>query len=184
MTTVINLLAGPCSGKSVTAALLFARMKMGGFKVELVTEYAKDLVYADRTNVLENDQLYILAKQNYRLSNLVGKVDYIITDTCLLLSNVYPDFHGQDISDTFIDLVRETFNRYDNVNFFLDRPEGYQEFGRTQTHEEALRLDNMILDQLEDSGASFNRVKTDDQTVDKILQHILDIRFYDEGMNN
>ena len=38
-TLVINLIAGPCSGKSTISAELFARLKKMGVKCELVTEY-------------------------------------------------------------------------------------------------------------------------------------------------
>lgn len=44
MTSVINLIGGPGSGKSTTAAGLFFRMKSMGVRCELVTEYAKELV--------------------------------------------------------------------------------------------------------------------------------------------
>jgi ATP:corrinoid adenosyltransferase len=63
---VINIFAGPCAGKSTTAAGLFYLMKVSGYNVELVTEYAKDMTWEGRHNIL-GDQLYILAKQNRRL---------------------------------------------------------------------------------------------------------------------
>lgn len=44
-TTVINLIGSPGTGKSTIAAELFARMKWLGFDVELVSEYAKELVW-------------------------------------------------------------------------------------------------------------------------------------------
>ena len=44
---VINLFAGPGTGKSTTAAGLFYKMKSKGYMVELVTEFAKDLVYQE-----------------------------------------------------------------------------------------------------------------------------------------
>jgi adenylate kinase family enzyme len=66
MMKVINLFGGPGSGKSTLAAGLFERMKIQGLSVELVTEYAKDMVWERRGNILD-DQLYILAKQHRRL---------------------------------------------------------------------------------------------------------------------
>ena len=45
---VINLFGGPGCGKSTTAADLFARMKLRGLSVELVTEYAKDVVWDEK----------------------------------------------------------------------------------------------------------------------------------------
>ena len=43
-TIVINLIGGPCSGKSTVAAELFARLKKMGIKTELVSEYIKDRI--------------------------------------------------------------------------------------------------------------------------------------------
>lgn len=40
---VINLYGGPGTGKSTTAAMLFAKMKLAGFNCEYVPEFAKDL---------------------------------------------------------------------------------------------------------------------------------------------
>ncbi len=45
---VINLWAGPGAGKSTTAAGLFNLMKIRGYNVELVTEFAKEMVYEGR----------------------------------------------------------------------------------------------------------------------------------------
>ena len=59
---VINLLGEPGAGKSTTAAEIYACMKKQGYKVELVTEYAKEVLYEDRYRVIE-DQVYIFAKQ-------------------------------------------------------------------------------------------------------------------------
>jgi predicted ATPase len=58
---VINLYGGPGTGKSTTAAALFALMKREGYNVELVTEFAKDLVWTERNKEL-GDQIYIFGK--------------------------------------------------------------------------------------------------------------------------
>ena len=44
-TKVINLVAGPSSGKSLVAALLFAELKMLHYKAEYIQEYAKILIW-------------------------------------------------------------------------------------------------------------------------------------------
>ena len=68
-------------------------MKLEGLNVELVTEYAKDMTWEGRGNILE-DQLYMLAKQNRRLSRLQDKVDFAMTDSPLFLGLAYskPDY--------------------------------------------------------------------------------------------
>lgn len=62
MSLVINLIGGPGAGKSTTAAGLFFLMKCAGLKVELVTEFAKELSYDENWADLKK-QLYVLAEQ-------------------------------------------------------------------------------------------------------------------------
>ena len=84
-TTVINLFGGACVGKSTQAALLFAHLKCLGHSCELVNEYVKEHIWAERKDVLRSDkdikQDYIFAKQHKKQYILEGKVDYIITDS-------------------------------------------------------------------------------------------------------
>ena len=147
---VINLFAGPGIGKSTTAAGVFYRMKTLGYKVELVTEFAKGLVYASDMKL--NDQLYVFAKQNWRLSVLEGKVDYVITDSPLILSNIYFDKEASMYTEAYFKpLVQDTFDHYHNINFFMTRDtetHPYQKYGRTQTLEEAIEIDGRIMEYL------------------------------------
>lgn len=147
---VINLFAGPGIGKSTTAAGVFWKMKTLGFKVELVTEFAKGLVYAG--DIKLNDQLYVFAKQNWRLSVLDGQVDFAITDSPLILSNIYFDRETAIYTEAFFKpLVRDTFDHYHNINFVMKRDtetHPYQKYGRTQTLEEAKNLDDKIMEYL------------------------------------
>ena len=43
-TLVVNLLGAPGSGKSTIAASIFSKLKFQNLNVELVSEYAKELV--------------------------------------------------------------------------------------------------------------------------------------------
>jgi energy-coupling factor transporter ATP-binding protein EcfA2 len=136
---VINLFGGPGAGKSTTAAGLFFMMKNAGMKVELVTEYAKDIVWAGRHKELD-DQLYIFAKQHHRLHNLVGKVEFVITDSPLLLSSVY----GAFMPASFHMLVRDLFLKYDNRSIVIERVKPYAEYGRNQSEFEAREIDKRV----------------------------------------
>lgn len=166
---IINLLAGPSAGKSTTAAGLFFKMKMAGHKVELVTEYAKELVYAERTNVLANDQLYMFAKQNHRLHNVNSKVDYIITDSSLLFSLVYSNLD----SKVFNQLILETYNKYNNLNFFITRPDKFEEYGRVHNLEQSLEIDQRILGYLDQYGIEYATVPASESTVDELYRLII-----------
>lgn len=139
-TKVINLFAGPGSGKSTTAAGLFFLMKLRGYNVELIHEFAKDLTWRGRHNTLEC-QPYVFGKQLERTECLLGQVDYIITDSTLLLSAVY---NNEDKYPEFKFPVIDIFDSHDNLNYFIERTKLYNPVGRNQTAEEAVEIDIKI----------------------------------------
>lgn len=141
---VLNLYGGPGSGKSTRAAELFAFLKKKGNDVELVTEYAKEMVYENRLDVLASDQLYVFAKQNRKLERLrKAGLEYAITDSPLLLSRVYA---GPEVPAELHMLVESTYASYDNINLFLNRPprSKYKRQGRLQDYEAAVVIDKTI----------------------------------------
>jgi hypothetical protein len=166
---VVNLFGGPGSGNSTTAAGLFYQMKLMHQNVELITEYAKELVYSDRVTFLNSKQEYVFAKQNLRQFILKDKVDWAITDSPLLLSLIYPKIYNTSPGDHFDAYVIETFNRYDNINIFLERPETFSGVGRVQNLEESVRVDNLIIDALDSTGIKYEKVKADRDIVEVIL---------------
>ena len=99
---VINFFGGPNSGKSTQAAGLFYKMKLEGYSVEHVNEYAKMCVWENRMEMLE-DQLYVMAKQNRRVKRLEGKVGYAVTDSPILLSSIYRTAYGEPHYTDLID---------------------------------------------------------------------------------
>lgn len=142
---VVNLFGAPGSGKSTGAARIFSNLKMKGVNIELVTEYAKDKVWEENKAVF-NDQLYIFGKQNFRLSRLKDKVDVVITDSPIFLSILY----NKTYTNTFNKLVKEIFDSYNNLNFFIKRDKPYCPIGRFQTEEESNNL-SIFLKELLDS---------------------------------
>jgi hypothetical protein len=163
---IINFFAGPGCGKSSISAGLFYRMKLLEYKVELVQEYAKDMTYEKRSNILE-DQLYVFAKQARRLERLKGHVDYVITDSPLLLSMVY-----NTKSEILNELIEETFNSYANINFLLKRTKKYQTYGRNQTEEEAKEIDLKIAKMLIEKRYWYYNIDADETAIDKILTYL------------
>lgn len=165
---VINLFGGPGSGKSTTAAGLFYKMKLKHMSVELVSEYAKKLLYANRLDVMLDQQEYIFAKQNHLLHNLRGRVDYAVTDSPLLLSNVYATNDWPGILP-FKELVKSTYNTYDNINIVLNRPVEFQQYGRRHNVEESKKIDHVVTDVLQDAGVNFYTFACDEDVVDTIM---------------
>ncbi len=141
MTTIINFFGAPGCGKSTTAARIFSEMKQVHTKCEIITEYAKDLVWEERFNVF-NDQIYILGKQNRRLLRLLDKVDYVITDSPILLGICY--MVDVPYAAPLERLIVEVFNSYNNINIFLNRTHPYQAYGRNHDEQESDTLSVQI----------------------------------------
>jgi nicotinamide riboside kinase len=139
---VINIFGGPCTGKSVTAARLFAELKLQHKNCELVTEYAKELTYDESYRVMEN-QIWIFANQHQRMHRLKDKVDYMITDAPLLNSIVYSG-KGED-HKAFHNFVLNEYNKYDNLNIYLERETEYKQEGRYQDVDGAIDIDNEVI---------------------------------------
>jgi hypothetical protein len=144
-TTIINLFGGAGVGKSTTAALLFAEMKIRGLHVELVREYVKLWAWSGR-KVRPEDQLYLLGKQSAYESALYGKVDYIVTDSPVFLAGAYAEWQsGQDgkyvgiAADNFIELSSRSGQVY--KNYLLTREKPYDPRGRWGTASEAEEFD-------------------------------------------
>jgi len=169
---VINLFGGPGAGKSTTAAGLFFLMKTDPSirSVELVTEFAKDLVYAERFKELEgNNQLYITAKQFSRLKRLSNQVDYAITDSPIIQSLMYTP---RDYFPSFGSLLKEIYSSFDNINIFIKRVKPYKKYGRAQTEEESDVIGNNIWHFLSINDISYSAVNGDALAPDSILKLI------------
>lgn len=160
-TVTINLYGGPGIGKSTTAAGLFYEMKKAGYSVELVTEYIKGAVWEDRVSVI-NDQLYILAKQARKLSILEGKVEFIITDSPILLTLIYCE------DKSIHNVAKKIHFNSKPIDVFLQREKQYVEAGRLHTEVEARKIDSKIIKRLGPLVKSPQYL----QGVEEIMEHI------------
>lgn len=164
---VVNFLGGPGVGKSTVAAGVFVLMKKAGYSVEFVDEYAKEKTYEKEFGKLE-DQLYILANQHRKLNRLWGQVEYVVTDSPLILSGYYNILNLnkklKTISydqEVFLPLLLNIWKNYENFSVLLERDDSleYQAWGRNQTHEEAKRMDKELNDYLKGVSCEVLRVK-------------------------
>ena len=149
-TVIINLVGGPGVGKSTMAARLFAELKMSGKDCELVTEVAKEKIWEGATRTLD-DQLYIFAKQNHRVWRLIGKVEYVITDSPTIMSILYDKNRDEHLKET----IKSIYEKQDNITYFIERETIYNTNGRIQTEDEAKSIDKQLKQLLDNEGIMY-----------------------------
>lgn len=168
MLKVINLFGSSGTGKSTTAAGLFFLMKQAGMSVELVSEYAKQMVWDERKRMFSN-QIYLTAKQNHKQDMLRDKVEYCITDSPLLLGAIYAP---KDYFPSYRPLLREVFDSYHNLNFFLRRVKPFNPVGRNETEFQSDAISVRIRNYLSDARVSFIEMEADKEAPRKILERV------------
>lgn len=141
---LVVLYGGPGTGKSTTAAQVFAILKTAGVSVEFVHEFAKDLTW-ERRHVALGHQPYIAGEQMLRYDRLRGQCDVIVTDTSTLLGSIYGS-EANGVTPAFVDWLVDDYSRRRTLNFFLRRDPGrpYNPSGRRQSEESAKAADRTI----------------------------------------
>ena len=137
-TLVVNLFGGPGTGKSTGATYIFSKLKMDGFDVEYVSEFAKDKVW-ERNGKVFQCQMYVTGKQVFKISRCIGEVDVIVTDSPILMGAIY----AQDDAPLQAAIIYES-KKFNNLDVFLHRVKEYNPNGRFQTETEARALDVQI----------------------------------------
>ncbi|USN15514.1 P-loop containing nucleoside triphosphate hydrolase [Brevundimonas phage vB_BpoS-Kikimora] len=167
-TRVLNFWGGPCSGKSTVKAGTFFHLKINGARAAQIEEYATECSFDRDFDSLSN-QRKVLEEQERRQRRMLGQVDWIVTDSPLLLSCIYSS--GPYRTDAFHREVFERFDLYDNVNIWLERPDGaYQTYGRHHNEAEAREIDLQLLELLE--GRIDFRVKADETTPQRVMEFL------------
>lgn len=168
-TLVINIIGGPCSGKSTISAELFARLKKMGVHTELVSEYIKERIYDENNNII-NDQIFLFANTLHRLKNKLNKVDVIVHDGSLLLNINY----DKDNNNKLHDLIISEYKKFNNIDFFLNRENiKFETYGRIHNEKESKQIDTNIKNLYHKYNLDFIELDSKDAT-DKIIKYILD----------
>ena len=168
---VVNLCGAPGAGKSTGAAYIFSKLKMANINAELVTEFAKDKVWEESHAVFEN-QLYMLAKQYFRITRCEKKVDVIVTDSPIILSLIY-NTDKERLGNDFDKLVLHLFNSYNNMNYFINRVKPYNPIGRFQTEQQSDEISNRIKNIFYENNIEIKNVDGDITNYDLIVNEIL-----------
>ena len=174
-TLVVNLFGGPGAGKTAAAWEIAKLLKTGGILTEYIPEYAKELVWAERFDLLDGSfahQLRILDEQNRRLMCVQGKVDVVVTDSPVILGLIYQKYPSED-------LKREAFKAYHsyfNFNLFIQRPKNrpFEQAGRIHTEKESLDKDREIINLLKDNRLYYGTYSRDSEKliVKNIVGHM------------
>ena len=165
---IVNIFGGPGVVKSTTAAHLFAELKWRQVSVEHVNEYVKGKVYEKSFQALDH-QIYIFGKQLHYIKRCASDVDVVVQDASLLNSLVY----NQDkTSNTFKDLVIEEYNKFDNLNIFIERDWPYDPVGREQTESEAKKVDRDVKEMLEQLYLEYITFNSGPENIDSILDAV------------
>lgn len=170
-TIIVSLYGQPSAGKSTLAAVTFAKLKMMGVNCELVAEFAKDKVWEENNVALAN-QIYIFAKQYYRIDRCAGKVDVIVTDSPLFLSPFYNK--DPEIDEPLKQLAYAISSKYDNLNYFVKRVKKYNPVGRLQTEAESDQIGIRMKEMLRAFDIDFIEVNGDLMSADIIVQHVIE----------
>lgn len=163
---LVNLYAGPGSGKTTAAAEAFALLKRRGISSEVAWEWVKGPAWDD---AIPADQLYIFAKQHRAVARpWNGGARVVLTDSPLLLSLVY----GSDMPGSFKALVRDVNAAYTQLNYFVKRVKPYSMRGRTQTEEEAKALDVVIKRMLDREQVSYREVECGAEIAHDVIEFL------------
>jgi tRNA uridine 5-carbamoylmethylation protein Kti12 len=150
----INIWGGPGTGKSTTAAWLFANLKQKGKNVELVTEYIKSWAWEGRVPS-SYDQMYIFASQLHREDILTRRGVHIVTDSPIPLQLVYARKYRCPFFDELLGVAKKFELNHPSFNILLKRTVPFQTFGRYETLDEAKEIDEAILQILEIYGMPY-----------------------------
>lgn len=169
-TIIVNFFGAPGSGKSTLASELFAKLKKLDVDAELVSEFAKELVWDERSETFK-DEIYIFAKQHHRLFRVNGKVDVIVTDRPLLLTCLYNNVYGSK-SRNLDNLVSEEFNKYININYLIERDKKFNENGQNQNEESSNYLHIQLKQILDNNDIKYEMRKTSEFDIYEIANTI------------
>lgn len=177
-TIIVNAFAGPSAGKTTSAWEIAAELKKRGHIVEYVPEYAKELVWDGNLELLngeiKNEKL-IYQEKKRRIDRLIGKVDFVITDSPTIQSVTFLDSTRNEILDIakFTEIALNEFSKYKNFNYFVERGDTYESVGRIHTLEQSLIIDMKIKDFMKENKIKYEiyQHNTIEKLADKIEQY-------------
>lgn len=98
------------------------------------------------------NQFEILKEQTRRVDRLYDQVDFIVTDSPILLNEIY----NKELTPEYRDIVGKIQNSYSNFSFFIERDvSNFEEEGRIHNLAESIQKDQEIRDMLLDNDIKY-----------------------------
>lgn len=168
-TLVISAFGGPGSGKTVACMDICQQLKKRGYNAEYVSEVAKDYVYDENYKMLDGSaehQYEMLQEQLKRVDRYMGKVDFVVTDSPILLNGIY----NKQLSPEYEQTLLQLHDQYNNFVFFVNRDEShFQSEGRIHDLEQSKEKDAQIRNLLDENKIYYGTYEH--RTVDKIVDN-------------
>ena len=175
MSKLINLFGGPGIGKSSIAAGITYKLKKNHVSCNNPYEFPKTLAW-DKNYPAIQDQLYVFANQHRGIAQSYGKVDYIIIDSPIMFSTIYHSYYtkgypAEFYGDSFHQMVVDLHKKYDNINILLERGDTvHNKKERFQDYEQAVAIDKLCKQVLEENNIPYHTIKVGPKTVKKIMK--------------
>ena len=166
----IYLCGAPSVGKSTAAHGITFLLKSLGMSVENVSEFAKDKEYENILKLYSKNQAKIIGDQDFRVKRLVGQVDYIISDSPLLIAALHSS-NEPKLSEA----AEYLFNKTDNYIIYIQRDKSipYETRGRSESLAEAEEISRKLYNNIVKGGYKFTKVEGSTNAVKAALDFVI-----------
>ena len=176
-TKIVNFVGSPSVGKSLMAALTFAELKGMHRTAELVQEYAKTLVWQERFEEL-NCQWMVSMEQYKLFKSINNKVEFVCTDSPLLLGLFYNVYNSNNVSDVpkTEQMILSKMQEFHNVYIFLERNDDhpYEMVGRIHNQAQSNEIQIHLRSLLDKLKIPYLSVKSNVYNIQNIIKYVLE----------
>lgn len=170
-TFMVSFIGASGVGKSAAGLGTAFKLKMLGQSVEYVQEVTKGMVYNGILGKYIPNQSYIIAEQFRQMYDLLGQVDYIVTDAGLEISAL----HASKEDEVVEKLAWYLRNKINQVTIFIERDEEkvpYETRGRVETEEQSRQFSIQLEEYLNKNHIKYIKVKGSDMAIEVALNAI------------
>lgn len=167
-TFVISFIGSSGAGKSSAALGTAYKLKLMGLSVEYVQEFAKELVYNGILGKYIPNQSYIVAEQFKQIYDLLGQVDYVVTDAGLEITAL----HSSKEDEVVEKLAWYLRNKVNQVTIFIERDEEnvpYETRGRVESEEESRQFSIKLEEYLKKNNVDYIKVKGSEAAIEAAI---------------